>query len=875
MALFSIGGNNMWFRTVDSFMERGELSATLRETIAVFEPGVPQTTPEVAAQLDLERRTTYARLERLTERDRIETKKVGSNARVWWLPPATSVTRHSTGGTVANAGADGDAEHRPNLDDAFEGIDTAVYGLNEDWEFTYLNESAEEILQQSAQAVVGETVWEAYPQALDPSHRDKYERAMERQEPVSFEMDSVRTDSRMEVTAFPSESGLSVAVRPITERKRREQELEQSRNQYRALVENFQNGLVALFDENLEYTLAGGTLLEETSLTLEDFEGESVGSSFEDDTTRNQVRRRFQRALDGETERFEVDRGDRTLAMYVAPVIDDDGDVFAGMGMAQDITDQKEQERSLAKAKSQLEIAAEAGSIGTYEWHIPEDRLVTGPAFAKLFGVDPADAREGDSIERFMQSLHDADRERVEREIQETVEACGEFETEYRVAKDDGEYRWVVSRGHVECDDDGNPVTFPGAITDITERKRAQQELQRRRDQLAVLNSLNQVVQDITSAVIEQSTREEIERTVCEQVADSDSYRRACICDLDPGTESLGVRATAPGVDQLATLAADWGLTEACRDTLETVIRTQETAVVNEAFSTRADPGVPAGSFAAIPIVHEGTSYGVLCVSTERDHAFDDQERAVIGQIGEIVGHAIAATERKQALLSDELTELVFEIPDIFQAMGVQNTTSDTISYEHAVRTAEGTFLVYGETTPAGIDVLESMVETLPRWDAVRVRSEGETTSFELRLIDPPLLSAIISLGGGVESAHIEEGDYRMGVHLPTTVDVRHVTEELSAIYPTIEMLSRRQIHRPAGTSVQFQQRLLGRLTDRQRTTLEAAQHAGFFEWPRDVTGDQLADSLGIASSTFHQHLRKAQRKVFERLFAPPPDQQS
>ncbi|MFC7028414.1 helix-turn-helix domain-containing protein [Halomicroarcula sp. GCM10025710] len=49
---------------------------------------------------------------------------------------------------------------------------------------------------------------------------------------------------------------------------------------------------------------------------------------------------------------------------------------------------------------------------------------------------------------------------------------------------------------------------------------------------------------------------------------------------------------------------------------------------------------------------------------------------------------------------------------------------------------------------------------------------------------------------------------------------------------------------------------------------LTAAFHAGFFEWPRDVTGEDLAASLDVSPPTVHQHLRKAQRKVFAALFS-------
>ena len=67
------------------------LTEVLRETLALFDaPGDPRTTSEVANCLDLGRRSTYDRLERLVDHGRLETKKVGGNGLAWWRPPANT-----------------------------------------------------------------------------------------------------------------------------------------------------------------------------------------------------------------------------------------------------------------------------------------------------------------------------------------------------------------------------------------------------------------------------------------------------------------------------------------------------------------------------------------------------------------------------------------------------------------------------------------------------------------------------------------------------------------------------------------------------------------------------------------------------------------
>lgn len=68
-------------------MSSRSLTDALRETYAIFdEPGLPQTTSEVADRLGVGRRSTFDRLERLADAGWLETKKVGARGRVWWRP---------------------------------------------------------------------------------------------------------------------------------------------------------------------------------------------------------------------------------------------------------------------------------------------------------------------------------------------------------------------------------------------------------------------------------------------------------------------------------------------------------------------------------------------------------------------------------------------------------------------------------------------------------------------------------------------------------------------------------------------------------------------------------------------------------------------
>ena len=765
-----------------------------------------------------------------------------------------------------------------------ETIDDGIYVVDEDLRIRLVNEAYASLTGYAREELLGAHVSTVVDDEVVEFTRERREqlRAGERGGTAEVELrtatgDRITVEARYArlVTEGGEFRGTVGAIRDITERKRRQRELEEYRRWTRTLIENFPSGAVAVVDENLRYITFGGTLEGDTDVTREDLEGRPIPEVLPEQIA-EVVLPHYEAALEGEPAEFEETIDGRVYQFYFVPVRDDDGDVFAATAMSQDVTERKEREDLLRDAKSQLEAATEAGAVYTWEWRIPDDEFVAGTSFARTFGEDPEAVREGVSLDRLVSAIHEDDREPVRRAVDEAIASRGEYREEYRVWDADDELRWVVARGRVECDDEGNPVTFPGALVDITERKRAERELERQREQLSALNGLNEVVSDITAAVIEQSTREEIEETVCERLAATDSYLFAWTGEVDPTSRTVTLRTEAgvEGYLDEATISVDPDNPRSEGPTGRALKRGEPQVTHDVRTDSRHDPWRDHAeqygfrSSAAIPIIHEDTTYGVLSVYAGRPYAFEGREREVVGQLGEVVGHAIAAAERKQALLSDELVELDFRIPDAFAAVDAPVETNGTITLDHRIPIGDGEFLAYGTATSDALDAVHGLADALPHWKSVTVISDDEPVRFELYEIDPPVLSIVTSHGGYIDEVSFQDGDCRMTVHLAPTVDVRKVTSAVEEVYPQTELLRRHQISRPRDESRPLQRRLAADLTDRQRSALEAAYHAGFFEWPRDSTGEQIAESLGIAPPTFHHHLRKAQRKAFDVLLS-------
>ncbi|WP_435095714.1 PAS domain-containing protein [Halarchaeum sp. P4] len=92
----------------------------------------------------------------------------------------------------------------------YERITDAFFALDRDWCFTYINEEAESLLEVSADRVIGENVWEVFPEAVGSTFYTEFHRAIATQNPVTFDETFDPLDKHFEVRAYPSEDGLSI-----------------------------------------------------------------------------------------------------------------------------------------------------------------------------------------------------------------------------------------------------------------------------------------------------------------------------------------------------------------------------------------------------------------------------------------------------------------------------------------------------------------------------------------------------------------------------------------------------------------------------------------------------------------------------------------
>ncbi|EJL35075.1 PAS domain-containing protein [Novosphingobium sp. AP12] len=152
-----------------------------------------------------------------------------------------------------------------------------------------------------------------------------------------------------------------------------------------------------------------------------------------------------------------------------------------------------------------VKLALSAGAIiGTWVWDIPNDRFTVDEGFANAFGLDAALGREGLSLAQVVASVHPDDSAGLAEAMSEAIKQGGSYAHPYRVQRADGRYYWIEANGRVDRGADGSPLSFPGVLLDIEQRRTIEEERDRAAAALRALNeTLEQRVVERTVELME------------------------------------------------------------------------------------------------------------------------------------------------------------------------------------------------------------------------------------------------------------------------------------------------------------------------------------------------------------------------------------
>lgn len=277
--------------------------------------------------------------------------------------------------------------------------------------------------------------------------------------------------------------GILLFTEDITKRKKTEEDLQDSRARFRALVETTFDWIWEV-DEHSRYTYVSPKCETLLGYTPEEILGRTP-FEFMSETEAERVRALFQdiivkRAPFSALENVNLHKSGRPVVLETSgmPVFGPDGSFRGYRGMDRDITERKQAEEALRNAEARFRLAQQAAKAGAWEWDLRTNENWWSEELWSLYGLTPGACQP--SYDAWLQTIHPDDRASVACAVREAAGNGTALAIEWRIsAPPDGGERWLMSRGQPVLDQEGRTIRYRGIVMDITDRKLAEAERER------------------------------------------------------------------------------------------------------------------------------------------------------------------------------------------------------------------------------------------------------------------------------------------------------------------------------------------------------------------------------------------------------------
>ncbi len=281
-------------------------------------------------------------------------------------------------------------------------------------------------------------------------------------------------------------TGVGLVAQDTTRRHRAEERLKRSEEQFRDMA-NAIPQLAWMTNETGAVIWFNQRWYDYTGTTLEEMQG-SGWEKVDHPDHAERVVASFRRALKTGTpweDTFPLRGKDGQYRWFLSravPILA--GGVTRWFGTNTDVTDQRATEEQMRRSEERFRSVLDASAAiiwnmsasGEFEWMQPRWTAFTGQAFEQLRGWGWLDA------------IHPEDRERTAEIWRHVVQTRSRYETEHRLHRADGEWRYMEVRAVPMFNEDGSVREWIGTDTDVTDRRLAEQQLAAAKEQAEAAN---------------------------------------------------------------------------------------------------------------------------------------------------------------------------------------------------------------------------------------------------------------------------------------------------------------------------------------------------------------------------------------------------
>jgi PAS domain S-box-containing protein len=238
--------------------------------------------------------------------------------------------------------------------------------------------------------------------------------------------------------------------------------------------------------------------------------------------------------------------------------------------------ERKRAEDALKKSEAFLAEGQRISHTGTWAWDLVTDQVIWSEEHCRIFGYSPDEV--GGTFAAILDRMLPEDRVIAEKPIVEAVRMGKDYCVEYRITLPDGTVRYNQSVGRAIANDSGEVTEYIGTTSDITERKRAEEELRRSESDLRKAQAeLAHVTRVTTMGELAASIAHEVNQPIAGVVLNGNACLR-WLSRMDGDTANLAdareavqriIRDGARAGEVIARIRALFKKTDAAREALD------------------------------------------------------------------------------------------------------------------------------------------------------------------------------------------------------------------------------------------------------------------------------------------------------------------
>lgn len=369
--------------------------------------------------------------------------------------------------------------------DVLESITDAFFALDREWRFTHVNPQALKVLDQTVSNLIGKVIWDVYPEAKGTEFERQYVWAMENGRSVEFEEYYPPFARWFRVRLFANASGLAVFFTDTTTRKRAEESLRESEAKYRLLAEN-SSDVIARLSLDLRCLYVSPACRTLLGYLPEELIGRSTRDFLHEDDLPivETALREIERETDGFTLTYRI-RHKQGHYIWMEgttrPILDPQTRKLVEIhSSSRDVTSRKRAEEALRESEARLQSILDTSIAVAFVKDLEGRYVLVNRKWTELFSQTTEEVLGKTDRDFFAEEEAASFRENDLR----VIESGTTLETEERVTIG-GETRTYLSVKSPLCDASGSIYAVCGISTDITERKRAEEEIRSLNDRLA------------------------------------------------------------------------------------------------------------------------------------------------------------------------------------------------------------------------------------------------------------------------------------------------------------------------------------------------------------------------------------------------------